>query len=115
MANISEKNLVKEIGTYALLIALALVILAPFFIGIWTSFLPTMNIAKGDLFSTNLSLNNYVASFTKTPILRYLANSLVISTLTMVAQLLFCSMSAYALFFFVLKDAKSFLHYSWLR
>ena len=107
MANMDEKTLLKRIFDYAILIILALIILAPFFIGIWTSFLPTMSIAKGDLFSTNLSFNNYVAAFTKTPILRYLANSFVISTLTMIAQLLFCSMSAYAFVFLKFRFRKT--------
>ncbi|MCS6105767.1 carbohydrate ABC transporter permease, partial [Clostridium botulinum] len=81
MASFDEKAVLKKVFNYILLIALAVVILAPFFIGIWTSFLPTMDIAKGNLFSTNLSLDNYAAAFTKTPILRYLLNTLVISTI----------------------------------
>ncbi|KRL67370.1 carbohydrate ABC transporter permease [Companilactobacillus versmoldensis] len=108
MQNIDEKAVLKRLMTYVVLIALALVILAPFFIGIWTSFLPTMSIAKGDLFNTNLSLDNYIAALTKTPILRYLANSLVISTITMIAQLIFCSMSAYAFVFLKFKYRKLF-------
>ncbi len=108
MTNMNEKNSLKRVLTYTLMALLALVILAPFFIGIWTSFLPTMNIAKGDLFTTKLSFDNYVAAFTKTPILRYLANSFVISTLTMIAQLIFCSMSAYAFVFLKFRFRKLF-------
>lgn len=99
MTDFDESAALKKVFNYLLLIALAVIILAPFFIGIWTSLLPTMDIAKGNLFSTHLSFDNYVAAFTKTPILRYLLNTLVISTITMVAQLLFCSMSAYAFVF----------------
>lgn len=108
MDQLNEKEVLKRVFNYLVLIALALLILAPFFIGIWTSFLPTMSIAKGDLFSTDLSFNNYVAAFTKTPILRYLANSFVISTLTMIAQLIFCSMSAYAFVFLKFRFRKLF-------
>lgn len=89
----------KNFGSYALLTILALIVLAPFFIGLWTSFLPTMQIAKGNFLSTDLSFQNYIDAFTQTPILHYLGNSLVISTVTMFAQLLFCSMSAYAFVF----------------
>lgn len=99
MESFDERAALKKVFDYILLIVLAVIILAPFFIGIWTSFLPTMDIAKGNLFSTDISLNNYVAAFTKTPILRYLANTVVIATVTMFAQLLFCSMSAYAFVF----------------
>lgn len=107
MANFDERAILKRVFSYILLIALALIILAPFFIGIWTSFLPTMDIAKGNLFSTNLSLDNYVSAFTKTPILRYLLNTVVIATLTMVAQLIFCSMSAYAFVFLKFRFRKT--------
>lgn len=107
MANLDESAALKRFFSYLLLIVLAVVILAPFFIGIWTSFLPTMEIAKGNLFSTDISLNNYVAAFTKTPILRYLANTLFIAVITMVAQLLFCSMSAYAFVFLKFKYSKA--------
>jgi len=107
MANFDESAILKRIFSYILLIVLAVVILAPFFIGIWTSFLPTMEIAKGNLFSTNLSFNNYIAAFTKTPILRYLANTVVIATITMIAQLIFCSMSAYAFVFLKFRFRKT--------
>ncbi|MCS6109264.1 carbohydrate ABC transporter permease, partial [Clostridium botulinum] len=105
---LDERAVIKRVLNYLLLIALAVVILAPFFIGIWTSFLPTMDIAKGNFFSTNVSLDNYVAAFTKTPILRYLANTVVIATITMLAQLLFCSMSAYAFVFLKFRFRKTF-------
>lgn len=84
---------------YLLLVILAIVILVPFIIGFWTSLLPTAEISQGKLFSSNISLHNYVSAMTKTPILRYLWNSLVISTITTLFQLIFCSMSAYAFTF----------------
>lgn len=103
MISTNKPSRLNKIVSYTLLLLLAFVILAPFFIGIWTSFLPTMEIAKGNFLSTDLSFNNYVAAFTKTPILRYLGNSLVVSALTMAAQLIFCSMSAYAFVFLKFK------------
>lgn len=103
MITSNKTNRLSKFLSYLLLIVLAIIILAPFFIGIWTSFLPTMDIAQGNFFSTKISLDNYVAALTKTPIIRYLGNSLVISTLTMFAQLIFCSMSAYAFVFLKFK------------
>ncbi|WP_125760538.1 carbohydrate ABC transporter permease [Companilactobacillus hulinensis] len=103
MITSNKPNRLNKVLSYLLLVVLAVVILAPFFIGIWTSFLPTMDIAQGNFFSTKVSFDNYVAAFTKTPIVRYLGNSLVISTLTMLAQLVFCSMSAYAFVFLKFK------------
>ncbi|ALB29650.1 MULTISPECIES: carbohydrate ABC transporter permease [Companilactobacillus] len=108
MQSLDESAVLKRVFSYILMILLALIILGPFFIGIWTSFLPTMDIAKGNMFSTNVSLDNYVAAFTRTPILRYLGNTVVIATVTMLAQLLFCSMSAYAFVFLKFRFRKTF-------
>jgi len=105
---LDERAVLKRVLNYIILILLAVIILAPVLIGIWTSFLPTLDIAKGNLFGTNVSFDNYVAAFTKTPILRYLANTLVIATITMFAQLLFCSMSAYAFVFLKFRFRKTF-------
>lgn len=104
---VAKPKIAKNVWNYLLLSVLALVVLAPFFIGLWTSFLPTMQIAKGNFLSTDLSFQNYVDAFTQTPILHYLGNSLLISTVTMFAQLLFCSMSAYAFVFLDFKYKRS--------
>lgn len=103
---VTKPKLSRRIWDYVLLTVLALVVLAPFLIGLWTSFLPTMQIAKGNFLSTQVSFQNYIDAFTQTPILRYLGNSLVISMATMIAQLLFCSMSAYAFVFLKFKGRK---------
>ncbi len=108
MQSLDERTVLKRVFSYVLMAILAVIILAPFFIGIWTSFLPTMEIAKGNMFSTNVSLDNYVAAFTRTPILRYLGNTVVIAAVTMIAQLIFCSMSAYAFVFLKFRFRKTF-------
>lgn len=93
----------QKVLEYTVLLLLTVFILIPFALGFWTSFLPTADISKGALWSSHLSFDNYVAAITQTPIIRYLFNSLVISLLTMLAQLLFCSMSAYAFVFLKFK------------
>ncbi|GEP25141.1 MAG: carbohydrate ABC transporter permease [Lentilactobacillus diolivorans] len=100
---VAKPKLSHTILNYILLIVLAAVVLGPFLIGLWTSFLPTMDIAKGNFLSLHLSLQNYIDAFTQTPIIRYLGNSLFISVATMIAQLIFCSMSAYAFVFLKFK------------
>ncbi|MTV82585.1 carbohydrate ABC transporter permease [Secundilactobacillus folii] len=89
----------KRWGQYALLLVLTVIVLGPFLLGLWTSVMPTAEISKGALWSTHISLDNYITAITTTPILRYLLNSLVISTVTMLFQVLLCSMSAYAFVF----------------
>ncbi|WP_204120109.1 carbohydrate ABC transporter permease [Levilactobacillus wangkuiensis] len=88
---------------YLVLILLAVIILGPFILGFWTSLLPTADIAKGALWSTHISFANYAEAVKQTAILRYLLNSFVISTLTMAAQLLFCSLGTYAFVFLKFK------------
>lgn len=100
------------IGRYALLIILMLIVVSPFLLGFWTSLLPTAQISKGALWG-HLSIDNYVAAFTTTPILRYLFNSIVIASLTTIAQVIFCSMSAYA-FIFLRFKGRQFLFYAFL-
>ena len=91
-------NLVKYLG----LAILAFLVIFPFILGLWTSFLPTTEIAKGSLRGT-MSWQNYVDAFTETPILRYLFNSLFISVAQMFAHLFFCSLAAYAFVFLEFK------------
>ncbi|HIW72090.1 MAG TPA: carbohydrate ABC transporter permease [Candidatus Levilactobacillus faecigallinarum] len=95
---------------YLVLVVLAVIILGPFVLGLWTSLLPTAEISKGVMWSTNLSLNNYVAAIQQTAILRYLLNSFVISVLTMFAQLFLCSLGAYTFVFLKFKG-RDFLFY----
>lgn len=103
MENIQKHSFKSKLGQYLLLILLALFVLVPFILGFWSSLLPTAEISQGKFFSTNISLNNYVAAMKNTEILHYMLNSLVISVLTMLAQLIFCSMSAYAFVFLKFK------------
>lgn len=89
----------ERISRYVVLCLLSVFILTPFVLGLWTSFLSTADISSGSLFSTHISLDNYVNAMKNTAIIRYLLNSLVISVLTTAFQLIFCSMSAYAFVF----------------
>ncbi|KRK94650.1 sugar ABC superfamily ATP binding cassette transporter, membrane protein [Levilactobacillus acidifarinae DSM 19394] len=89
---------------------LALLILGPFILGVWTSLLPTAEIAKGALIGGPVSLANYGAAVHQTAILRYLLNSLVIATLTTIAQVLLCSLGAYAFVFLTFKGREALFY-----
>ncbi|ETY74644.1 glycerol-3-phosphate ABC transporter permease [Lactiplantibacillus fabifermentans T30PCM01] len=99
MNQATTKRRIGNFFKYVALIILAFIVIFPFVLGLWTSFLPSMDIAKGSLWGGHLTLHNYVTAFTQTKILRYLLNSLVISTLVMFAHLFFCSLGAYAFVF----------------
>jgi len=60
----------KKVGQYVLLLFLTFLVLGPFLLGLWTSLMPTADISKGALWSSHISLDNYVAAITTTPILR---------------------------------------------
>ncbi|KRM97236.1 sugar ABC transporter permease [Liquorilactobacillus aquaticus DSM 21051] len=113
MLNITEQSKKELWLRYIVLTILAAIILIPFLIGFWTSLLPTEDISKGSLWSTHISLDNYVTAFTQTPIIRYLLNSFIISLLTMLSQLFFCSTSAYAFVFLKFKG-RNLLFYAFL-
>ncbi|MFT8949172.1 MAG: carbohydrate ABC transporter permease [Liquorilactobacillus hordei] len=103
MTQYKKKEKTQHIFHYSLLIILTIFIIVPFLLGFWTSLLPTADISKGALWSNHISLDNYVTAITQTPIIRYLFNSLLISLLTMLAQIIFCSMSAYSFVFLKFK------------
>lgn len=105
----AKKRIIQGLQYLALLI-LALIILVPFILGIWTSFMPTSDILKGNFLGSHFSWRNYEAAITTTPILQYLLNSLVISSLTMLFQVFLCSLSAYAFVFLHFKG-RDFLFY----
>jgi len=105
MTTAGQANIRRRSGLvfkYLLLAILAFIIIFPFILGLWTSFLPTTEIAKGSL-QGHLSWQNYQDAFTQTPILRYLFNSLVISLIQMAAHLFFASIAAYAFVFLEFK------------
>ncbi|MEJ6401190.1 carbohydrate ABC transporter permease [Nicoliella lavandulae] len=102
----------KKVLQYFLLVVLGLIVIGPFLLGLWTSFLPTESISKGSL-SGALTFRNYIVAVQTTPILRYLFNSFVVSFLTMAGQLIFCSMAAYAFVFLKFKG-RNFLFYVFL-
>lgn len=103
MTQYNKKAKIQQFMHYLLLIILTLFILIPFILGFWTSLLPTADISKGALWSSHISLDNYVTAVTQTPIIRYLFNSLIISIITMLAQIIFCSLSAYSFVFLKFK------------
>ena len=72
--------------------------LYPFFVMINLSFVKNDAIFSqaGHLFYTGLTLDNYREVFTKLPLARYFFNSLLVTVLTTVGQVVFASMAGYA-------------------
>jgi ABC-type glycerol-3-phosphate transport system permease component len=86
---------------YVLLIAVAAVVLFPLWSAFTISMLDDTQVASfpPKLAPTRLSLENYGRALQQAPLLRYLFNSIVQSTLVMIGQLVTASMAAFAFAF----------------
>lgn len=95
-----QRSLSRTIGSYALLGAIAVAMLLPLVWLVSTALKsPTENIFQfpPQLIPAQPTLQNFVTVWTTRPFGRYLFNSVVVSILTVVLNLLFCALAAYPL------------------
>lgn len=92
----------KKIIFYVLLVVSGIIVFAPTLMAFMMSFMSNKDIMTGSL-PTSLSFDNYVKAFGQFPLLKYLFNSLFISILIMLGQLLLSSLAAYAFVFLEFK------------
>ena len=98
---IKWQRMLKNAIQYLLLTIVAIIVIFP----LWSAFTISMlNDAEVATFPpllapTSLQLTNFVRAFEQAPLLRYLFNSIVQSTLVMVGQLVTASLAAYAFAF----------------
>eukprot|EP00130_Batrachochytrium_dendrobatidis_P008517 XP_006683392.1 hypothetical protein BATDEDRAFT_93153 [Batrachochytrium dendrobatidis JAM81] len=92
----------KKIIFYILLTISALVVFAPTLMAFVMSFMSNKDIMTGS-FPSMLSFDNYVKAFGQFPLLKYLFNSLIISLVIMLGQLILSSLAAYAFVFLEFK------------
>lgn len=83
---------------YLILILTAISMLLPFFVMISLSFTKSSEIFSypPKIFSSHLTLENYKNVFASIPIARYFFNSLFVSTITTIGQVIFASLAGYA-------------------
>jgi len=92
-------NHARKIPKYVLIIALCMIFLMPFVVMISTSF-KTMNDAFSmpvAILPREFTLNNYPAAINKIPYMRYMANTIFITALTLLGQIIVTPMVAYSL------------------
>ncbi|MDM5206382.1 carbohydrate ABC transporter permease [Cytobacillus kochii] len=89
----------KKILLYLVLILSGFIIFFPIVYAFMISFMQGGEVLQGKLIPENFTLTNYLNAFEKVPLLRYLINSLVVSTVIMLGQLLLCSLAAFAFVF----------------
>ena len=92
----------RKVIFYILLIISGFLVFAPTLMAFAMSFMSNKDIMTGSL-PTSLSFDNYVRAFGQSPLLKYLLNSLIISLVIMLGQLILSSLAAYAFVFLEFK------------
>ncbi|WP_164217457.1 carbohydrate ABC transporter permease [Virgibacillus sp. YIM 98842] len=92
----------RKIIFYLLLIISSMLVFSPTLMAFVMSFMTNQDIMTGSL-PSSLTLDNYVKAFNQFPLLKYLFNSLVVSIVIMLGQLILSSLAAYAFVFLEFK------------
>lgn len=100
-----KKEKIKYLN-YILLIIIGIVVFSPIIYAFLTSFMDNKEIMSGKIFPTRLSIENYLELRKRIPVGTFFYNSVVVSIVGMILQMLTCSMAAYAIVFLNLKRKK---------
>lgn len=92
----------RKVIFYVILILSAFMLAGPMIMAIMMSFMTNQDILTGSV-PTTLTLDNYVRAFERFPLFGYLFNSLFVSIVIMIGQLLLSSLAAYAFVFLEFK------------
>ncbi|WP_339160656.1 carbohydrate ABC transporter permease [Siminovitchia sp. FSL H7-0308] len=93
----------KKLVFYLLLTVSALLLFAPAIVAFLMSFMSSQDILTGKILPETWTLENYIKAFERFPLFGYLMNSLIVSLLIMIGQLLLSSLAAYAFVFLEFK------------
>ncbi|HHQ8912376.1 TPA: carbohydrate ABC transporter permease [Bacillus cereus] len=88
---------------YMLLIISAVMVFFPVLYAFLISFMTPDDIQMRRIFPTQFTFDNFINIFQKVPLFTYLYNSLVVSTVVMIGQLIVSSLAAYAFVFLQFK------------
>ena len=89
----------QKIIFYLLLTIFAVMVFFPVAYAFLISFMTPQEVLLGNILPRSFSLVNYEQAFERLPLLKYLLNSFVVSTLVMSGQILVCAMAAYVFVF----------------
>lgn len=93
----------QKLYTYALLLIAAAIMFFPIIYAFLISFMQGGEVLQGNLWPEEFTLANYINAFEKVPLLTYLFNSLIVSFLIMLGQVIFSSLAAFAFVFIPFK------------
>ncbi|MGL5803557.1 MAG: carbohydrate ABC transporter permease, partial [Cetobacterium sp.] len=91
---------------YTLLIISGVIVFFPIIYSLIASFMTTKDIMSGKLLPSKIDFINYRELLQNIPILQFFLNSLITSIVTMIFQVIICSLTAYALVFVEFKEKK---------
>ncbi len=96
-----QKRRLEATVSFVFKILIGLLIVSPLFYAVSVSFMPRSDVLANPpkLLPTEAVLRNYIKAVELVPLGKYLINSLVVSGIEIVAQVLFCSFAAYAFAF----------------
>ncbi|TKI70585.1 carbohydrate ABC transporter permease [Lysinibacillus mangiferihumi] len=92
----------RKVIFYVILILSALLLAGPMILAFVLSLMTNQDILTGNI-PTALTVDNYIRAFERSPLLSYLINSLLVSIVIMLGQLLLSSLAAYAFVFLEFK------------
>lgn len=96
---LSKNKLMYDL-TGLLKILLGIIIAFPIIYGLWLSFNTNGNIAAMRYFTFEFTWDNFREVFTEFNVFRYVANSFIYVAISVIAQIITCSLSAYSFVFF---------------
>lgn len=102
--------MIKKILTYSLLISSAFLIAFPVLFALLASFLTPSQLNRGHYLPSSINFESYISVFQSVPLLGFLLNSFLVSSIVTVGQLLLCSMAAYAIVFIPFKGKNLFFY-----
>lgn len=93
----------KKMLLYLMLAISAIVVFFPVMYAFAISFMSGGEVLNGKLLPETITFENYSKVFERFPLLQYLFNSMIVSLIVMLGQLIICSMAAYAFVFISFK------------
>jgi len=102
----NKKKVLTEVGIFAILLTVSVIILAPVYWMVVTSIRPPNDIYKKSLIPSQITLSNYVEIFSNKPLRQfhiYILNSTIVAVSVMCISLIIGSLAGYSLVFFSYK------------
>lgn len=100
VTSLRKSELLRKVGLFTITLVLAVLFAFPFYwliriAGVWPS--QTLLGSEPSLVIDDLSLYNFVKVYYAIPFAQYATNSIIVSAIAVVSQLIFCSLAAYGL------------------